>query len=152
MKKIASFTVNHDTLQKGMYISRIDGDVVTYDIRMKRPNMGDYLTNGALHTFEHLFATYARNTALADSVIYIGPMGCRTGFYLLVRDSVSPGAVLTALKGALKSTVDHAGGVFGASAEECGNYRELSIGAAKRECARFLDILNEKTQTFKYAD
>ena len=88
MKKIASFTVNHDTLQKGMYISRIDGDVVTYDIRMKRPNMGDYLTNGALHTFEHLFATYARNTALADSVIYIGPMGCRT------RDSgISPGGV-----------------------------------------------------------
>ena len=89
MKKIASFTVNHDKLQKGMYVSRIDGDVVTYDIRMKTPNAGDYLTNGALHTFEHLFATYARNSALSDAVIYVGPMGCRTGFYFLLRDSVS---------------------------------------------------------------
>ena len=89
MKKIASFTVNHDKLQKGMYISRVDGDVITYDIRMKTPNAGDYLSNGALHTFEHLFATYARNSALSDSVIYVGPMGCRTGFYFLLRDRVS---------------------------------------------------------------
>ena len=65
-------------LEKGMYVSRIDGDVITYDIRMKKPNMGDYLTNGALHTFEHLFATYARNGEFADSVLYVGPMGCRT--------------------------------------------------------------------------
>ena len=82
LKKIASFTINHDTLTPGMYVSRIDGDVVTYDLRMKVPNAGDYLSNGALHTFEHLFATYARNSALSDSVIYVGPMGCRTGFYL----------------------------------------------------------------------
>ncbi|MBO5737258.1 MAG: S-ribosylhomocysteine lyase, partial [Clostridia bacterium] len=75
MKKIASFTVNHDTLEKGMYISRIDGDVVTYDIRMKLPNGGDYLDMRAGHTLEHLFATYARNSALGDKVIYVGPMG-----------------------------------------------------------------------------
>ena len=87
MKKIASFTVNHDKLKKGMYVSRIDGDVVTYDIRMKTPNAGDYLTNGAMHTFEHLFATYARNSAYSDAVIYVGPMGCRTGFYFLLRGS-----------------------------------------------------------------
>ena len=68
MKTIASFTVDHDKLEKGMYISRIDGDAVTYDIRMKKPNGGDYLTNGALHTFEHLFATYARNSEFSDSV------------------------------------------------------------------------------------
>ena len=74
MEKITSFTVNHDKLEKGMYISRIDGDCITYDIRMKKPNGGDYLTNGALHTFEHLFATYARNSAFSDSVIYVGPM------------------------------------------------------------------------------
>ena len=89
MKKIASFSVDHDKLKKGMYVSRIDGDVVTYDLRMKVPNAGDYLSNGALHTFEHLFATYARNSALSDSVIYVGPMGCRTGFYFLLRDNVS---------------------------------------------------------------
>ena len=85
MKRITSFSVDHTKLQRGMYISRIDGDVTTYDIRMKVPNAGDYLSNGALHTFEHLFATYARNSKYADGVIYVGPMGCRTGFYLLTR-------------------------------------------------------------------
>ena len=85
MKKIASFTVNHDILEKGIYISRIDGDIVTYDIRMKKPNSRDYLGNGELHTIEHLFATFARNSEISDSVIYVGPMGCRTGFYLLLR-------------------------------------------------------------------
>ena len=89
MNKIASFTVNHDKLDKGMYLSRTDGDIITYDIRMKKPNGGDYLGNGALHTFEHLFATYARNSALSDNVIYVGPMGCRTGFYFLVRNNIS---------------------------------------------------------------
>ena len=81
MKKIASFTVNHDLLEKGMYVSRIDGDVITYDIRMKKPNGGDYLSPDGIHTFEHLFATFARNSRCADGVLYVGPMGCRTGFY-----------------------------------------------------------------------
>lgn len=83
MKTIASFTVNHDTLKRGMYISRVDGDVITYDIRMKVPNNPeqDYLEDNALHTFEHLFATYVRNTSASDAVVYVGPMGCRTGFY-----------------------------------------------------------------------
>lgn len=98
MKKISSFTVNHDKLQKGIYTSRIDGDVITYDIRMKVPNQGDYLSNGALHTFEHLFATYARNSAYTDQVIYVGPMGCRTGFYFLLRESVSKEEVLQLVK------------------------------------------------------
>ena len=87
MRKIASFEVNHDVLKQGMYISRVDGDIVTYDIRMTVPNSGRYLTNPALHTFEHLFATYARNSALSENVVYVGPMGCRTGFYLLMRGS-----------------------------------------------------------------
>ncbi len=85
LQRIASFSVDHTRLQKGMYTSRVDGDVVTYDIRMKRPNQGDYLSCGALHTFEHLFATYARSSCYQDGVLYVGPMGCRTGFYLLVR-------------------------------------------------------------------
>lgn len=87
MKTIACFQVNHDLLDKGMYISRIDGDVVTYDIRMKKPNGGDYLSNASLHTFEHLFATYARNSELSDEVVYVGPMGCRTGFYIRRSDA-----------------------------------------------------------------
>lgn len=89
MEKIASFTINHDLLTPGMYVSRADGDVVTYDLRLKFPNRGDYLAQGALHTLEHLIATYARSSNLSDRVIYFGPMGCRTGFYLLLRDSVS---------------------------------------------------------------
>ena len=75
MQKIASFTVNHDTLEKGMYISRIDGDVVTYDVRMKKPNGGDYLSPSVAHTIEHLFATYARNSKWQQHVLYVGPMG-----------------------------------------------------------------------------
>ena len=90
MKRIASFSVDHDLIGPGMYISRKDGDVVTYDIRMKKPNGGDYLGVGETHTIEHLFATFARNGGLADKVVYVGPMGCRTGFYLLLRDSVPP--------------------------------------------------------------
>ena len=89
MKKIASFEVNHLVLEPGIYLSRQDGDVITYDLRFKKPNAGEYLDNGALHTIEHLLATYVRNSAFADRVVYAGPMGCRTGFYLLLRDSVS---------------------------------------------------------------
>ncbi len=77
MERIASFSVDHTKLEPGMYISRTDGDVVTYDVRMKKPNGGDYLSNGSLHTIEHLFATYARNSAYKEHIIYIGPMGCR---------------------------------------------------------------------------
>ena len=85
MKRIESFCVNHDKLKPGMYVSRIDGDAVTYDIRMVVPNAGVYLENDGLHTFEHLFATYVRNSADSDNIIYVGPMGCLTGFYLLTR-------------------------------------------------------------------
>ena len=85
MERIASFCVDHTRLDRGMYLSRQDGDVLTWDIRMKKPNHGDYLSTGSAHTLEHLFATYARNSQYKDGVIYVGPMGCRTGFYLLTR-------------------------------------------------------------------
>ena len=124
MKKIASFSVNHDKLKKGMYVSRIDGDVVTYDLRMKVPNAGDYLSNGALHTFEHLFATYARNSALSDSVIYVGPMGCRTGFYFLR---------------------DFEGEIPGSRREECGNYKEHDLKGAKETAVDMLEVLKDWT-------
>ena len=89
MKTIASFQINHDTLQKGLYVSRIDGDCVTYGLRMVVPNCGTYLENAGIHTVEHLFATYVRNSRYSDSIVYFGPMGCRTGFYFIVRDNVS---------------------------------------------------------------
>jgi len=88
MERIASFCVDHNTLVPGMYLSRKDGDVLTWDIRMKTPNKGSYLSPACAHTIEHLFATYARNSAFQDSVIYVGPMGCRTGFYLLTDSTV----------------------------------------------------------------
>lgn len=81
MKRIESFCVNHDKLTPGMYLSRIDGDAVTYDVRMVTPNAGVYLENDGIHTFEHLFATYVRNTSDSDNILYVGPMGCRTGLH-----------------------------------------------------------------------
>lgn len=86
MERIASFQVNHDTLEPGVYVSRIDGDITTYDMRFIKPNTPPFLPNPVMHTIEHLFATYSRNSKYADKVIYFGPMGCRTGFYFLVRD------------------------------------------------------------------
>ena len=109
MKTIASFTVNHDLLEKGMYISRIDGDVVTYDIRMKKPNNGDYLSDGSMHTLEHLFATFARNSEIGDQVVYVGPMGCRTGFYFLVRDSVGHERALRLVRDCLRYIAEYEG-------------------------------------------
>lgn len=145
MKKIASFTVNHDKLEKGMYVSRVDGDVVTYDIRMKKPNRGDYLNNGQLHTFEHLFATYARNTEWSDSVIYVGPMGCRTGFYLLLRDAISKEQAVRLVQESFRfiSTFDDV--IPGSKREECGNYLEHDLPGAREVAKDMLGVLENWT-------
>ncbi len=140
MERIASFQVNHLVLQKGMYISRIDGDIVTYDIRMCRPNGGEYLENGAMHTFEHLFATYARNSRFTQSVVYVGPMGCRTGFYLLVRGLSHEDAIALAQE-SFAFIRDYEGEIPGASERECGNYREHSLPAAKEYAADMCQVL-----------
>ena len=146
MEKIASFTVNHDRLEKGMYVSRVDGDVVTYDIRMKKPNGGDYLGNGELHTFEHLFATFARNSAYGDRVIYVGPMGCRTGFYLLLRDSVSGSEAINLVRESFAFIRDFAGEIPGSRREECGNYREHDLPGARKTAADMLSVLETWTE------
>ena len=146
MKKIASFTVNHDKLLKGMYISRIDGDVVTYDIRMKKPNGGDYLGNGELHTFEHLFATYARSSEYADRVIYVGPMGCRTGFYLLLRDTVSGEDAIRLVKEAFAFISEFEGEIPGSKRIECGNYLEHDLEGARKTAADMLSVLKDWTK------
>lgn len=130
MKKIASFTVNHDTLTKGMYISRIDGDVVTYDIRMKLPNGGDYLSTGEAHTFEHLFATFARNSAFGKDIIYVGPMGCRTGFYLLTRDSISHANAIKLVQDSCAFIATFEGEIPGNKKAECGNYLDHNLAGA----------------------
>ena len=145
MKTIASFTVDHDKLEKGMYISRIDGDAVTYDIRMKKPNGGDYLSNGALHTFEHLFATYARNSSFSDSVIYVGPMGCRTGFYLILRDSVSKEQAIGLVQDSFRFVADFSGKIPGSERRECGNYLEHDLEGAKAAAKDMLNVLDGYT-------
>ena len=146
MKKIASFTVNHDTLTKGMYISRVDGDVVTYDIRMKLPNGGDYINMSAAHTLEHLFATYARNSEWGEHILYVGPMGCRTGFYLLVRDSMTHAQAIELVKESMAFIRDFEGEIPGNKREECGNYLDHDLQGAKQLGADMVGVLQNWTE------
>ena len=145
MERIASFCVDHTRLERGMYISRVDGDVVTYDIRMKKPNQGDYLANGALHTIEHLFATYARNSVYGPGVIYVGPMGCRTGFYFLTR-SLSDSYCIQLIKDAFAFIADFWGSIPGAAMSECGNWRDHNLLQAKEDAKQFLEIIQDWTK------
>ncbi len=147
MKKIASFTINHDTLTKGMYISRVDGDVVTYDIRMKVPNGGDYFSMSAAHTLEHLFATYARNSRFGEHIVYVGPMGCRTGFYLLTRDCVSAEDAIRLVKESMAFIRDYEGEIPGSKKEECGNYLDHDLDGAKKLGADMCSVLKKWTKS-----
>ena len=149
VKKIASFEVNHNLLTEGIYVSRIDGDITTYDLRTRVPNAGDYMDNLTMHSLEHMFATYVRSSEIADSVIYFGPMGCQTGFYLLVRNADN-GKVLHVVKATLRRIIDHDGEIFGYSAIECGNYRNLDLAAAKVEAKKYLAVLDGRDHDFKY--
>ncbi|MBE7068079.1 MAG: S-ribosylhomocysteine lyase [Clostridiales bacterium] len=143
MKKIASFTVNHDVLEKGMYISRIDGDIVTYDIRMKKPNAGDYLDMRSAHTLEHLFATYARNSKFGEAIVYVGPMGCKTGFYLLVRDSVSPENAISLVRESMEFIAKYEGKIPGNTRKECGNYLYHDLQGAKALALDMQEVLKD---------
>ena len=149
VRRISSFSVDHDLIDEGIYISRIDGDITTYDMRTRRPNMGDYMDNITMHSMEHMFATYVRNSRIGDDIIYFGPMGCRTGFYLLVRNADN-GEVLSVVLEILSKIAFEADQMFGATRTECGNYLELDLDAAKTEAKRYLDILNSREQDFKY--
>ena len=149
VRRISSFSVDHDLIDEGIYVSRIDGDITTYDLRTRKPNMGDYMDNVTMHSVEHMVATYIRNSNIGGDVIYFGPMGCRTGFYLLVRNADNA-AVLAELKAVLSKVAFEATEMFGATRVECGNYLELSLDAAKAEALRYLNALNSREQTFEY--
>lgn len=149
INKITSFTVDHTKITPGMYVSRIDGDIITYDLRTRRPNAGDYMDNLTMHSLEHMFATYVRNSEIGGDVIYFGPMGCQTGFYLLVK-GISNERALQVTKSVLAQIVSHEGGMFGDSEIECGNYRNLSVEAAKIEAERYLRDLEASEVTFEY--
>jgi len=146
MERIASFSINHDVLLPGIYTSRVDGDVVTYDIRMVRPNCGEYVSNEALHTIEHLFATYVRNGPHSAQVVYVGPMGCRTGLYLLVRDSLSPREAIALAAETMEFIAAYQGEIPGATPRECGNAAEHSLPQAKAAAAPMVPLLRGWTE------
>ena len=130
MKRIASFTIDHDLLTEGMYLSRTDGDVVTYDLRFVRPNTPPFLENAGMHTLEHLFATFVRNSEYEEHIVYFGPMGCRTGFYFLTRGMTHAQAIALTQQ-ALSFVAAYDGVIPGSSKEECGNYLEHDLAAAR---------------------
>ena len=147
MKKITSFTVDHDKILPGMYISRIDGDVTTFDLRTRRPNMGDYMDTRTMHSVEHMLATYLRNGEIGQNVIYFGPMGCQTGFYFLFdENTLSCAEAVALLKDVFSKAADFDGPMPGMSEIECGNYRNLDISLAKSCCGFYADVINHWTE------
>lgn len=145
MKTIESFLVDHTVLTAGIYLSRVDGDAVTYDLRLKRPNVEKVLDNAPIHTIEHLFATYVRNSKYSESIIYFGPMGCRTGFYFIVRDNMSHETVVSLVKEAFNFIAAYDEEIPGVSAKECGNYLDHDLDGAKREAAIYADAIKDLT-------
>lgn len=147
MEKIASFQVDHDKLERGLYVSRIDEyngmKTVTFDIRMKKPNDGDYLTTTEAHSIEHLGATYLRNNAdIKDRVVYFGPMGCRTGFYVIFFDDISVKEASVIVTDMFEFIASYEGEIPGAKREECGNYLDLELDGAKTQAKEYLEVLN----------
>lgn len=145
MKKIPSFQIDHTILEKGIYISRIDDDITTYDIRMRAPNREPVMTNASMHTIEHLFATYVRNTEFGDNIIYFGPMGCRTGFYLLLSGDLSSRDVLPLVTECFRFIRDYRGEVPGASPKDCGNYLDMNLSMANYWGKKYTVLLENIT-------
>lgn len=144
MEKIPSFTINHELLRRGIYVSRKDqvGDqvITTFDIRMKEPNREPPLSPSALHTIEHLAATYLRNHPLwKDQVIYWGPMGCLTGNYLLLKGDLSSSDILPLITETFDFIANFEGDIPGASPRDCGNYRLMNPEEARWEARKYLD-------------
>ena len=142
MERIASFTVDHTVLVPGLYLSRRDGTTVTFDLRFKKPNTGDLLSNAELHSVEHVIATLLRNSPQNDSVVYFGPMGCQTGFYFLFDgEKLSNANAVRLLQRVFTAAAKFDGAMPGASARECGNYRNLDVELARRCCAYYADVI-----------
>lgn len=142
MERIASFTVDHTVLVPGLYLSRRDGTTVTFDLRFKKPNTDDLLSNAELHSVEHVIATLLRNSPQKDAVIYFGPMGCQTGFYFLFDgEKLSNANAIRLLQRVFTAAAKFDGAMPGASARECGNYRNLDVELARRCCAYYADVI-----------
>ncbi len=148
MDKIPSFTIDHNKLLRGIYVSRKDkvgGEVVTtFDIRMKEPNREPVLHNGAIHAMEHLAATYLRNDAKwRDKIIYWGPMGCLTGNYLLLKGDLSSRDILPLMRRTFRFIAEYEGEIPGAKAKDCGNYLLHDLPMARWEARKFLEEVLE---------
>lgn len=146
LERIASFTVDHTKLQPGLYLSRRDGDILTFDLRFKKPNTGDLLTNSEMHSVEHLIATLLRNSEDQEAVVYFGPMGCQTGFYFLFNNQLlSCGGAIQLLQEVFAKAADFAGEMPGRSAMECGNYANLDVDTGKAACRWYADLIADWT-------
>ena len=146
MERIASFQVDHNKLDPGLYLSRRDGRITTFDLRFKKPNTGDLLSNAEMHSVEHIIATLLRNSERRDAVVYFGPMGCQTGFYFLFDGSqLSDGEAVALLKEVFAKGADFDGPMPGKSAAECGNYRNLEVSLAREQCACYRDLIQDWT-------
>jgi S-ribosylhomocysteine lyase len=147
MERIASFQVDHNRLEPGLYLSRRDGHVVTYDLRFKKPNTGDLLTNAEMHSVEHIIATLLRNSARKDAVIYFGPMGCQTGFYFLYDGGqLTHAEAIALLKDVFAAGAAFEGEMPGKSAVECGNYRNLDVELARAQCGYYARVIADWTE------
>ena len=143
LKKIPSFTVNHLKLLRGIYVSRKDsvGDqiVTTFDIRMKEPNREPVMNTAECHTIEHLGATYLRNDpAISEQIIYFGPMGCRTGLYLVMKGDLTSRDIVPLITNLYRFMAAFEGDIPGAAAKDCGNYLDQNLAMAKYESQKFL--------------
>lgn len=152
MEKIASFTIDHIKLQPGLYVSRIDRigaeTVTTFDLRLTSPNDEPVMNTAEVHTIEHLAATYLRNDAQwKDKVLYFGPMGCRTGFYLLLAGEYSSLDVLPLIRDCFAFIAGFSGEVPGASAMDCGNYLDMNLPMANYWGKRYRDLLEKIDDT-----
>lgn len=157
MKKIESFQVNHLVLKRGIYVSRKDvvgeNTVTTFDIRMKEPNNEPVINTAELHTIEHLGATFLRNHPVYDNLtVYFGPMGCRTGFYVIFKGDLKSKDVIDIIKEMFDFVQNYEGEVPGADARSCGNYLDMNLPMAKYEAANFYKevLLNLKEENLNY--
>lgn len=144
MEKIASFTVNHKKLNRGIYVSRIDeingNYLTTFDVRMKLPNREPVINIAELHTMEHLGATFLRNhPTWKDEIVYFGPMGCRTGFYVILKGKLESKDIVDLMKELYKFMAEFKGAVPGATAIECGNYLDQNLPMANFEAKKYLE-------------
>lgn len=146
MRRIASFSVDHDYIVPGIYLSRVDGDVATYDLRTRMPNTGDLMDNATMHSVEHMFATMIRNGELGENVIYFGPMGCQTGFYFLFDSRrLTDEAAIRLVQQVFAAGAAYDGPMPGKSAVECGNFRNLDTALARDCCAWYADRIRNWT-------